>query len=222
MTENPQQKTKAVSSESSPLNFEGISFLERVGSKALEARGWAEAERIFRFLIRHRDTDLNRMGLATALYWQSCLDEAEKHYLSAVEKISHPRPLLFSAYKALGEISLLKNDTAMAEEYFNKAGTLKPPASSGLAFQRAVLYLRDKRHKEAERLFQIVLALQPHKAKAWLGLALSRKALGRDDMALACLRRFLDRNPEHKKAFYLEKLWSGTAWPLPPSLTFSA
>ena len=204
------------------LSLSGFGFLEWSGAKALEERDWAKGVKIFASLVQQRDTALNRMGLAASLYWQIRLSEAEKNYLLAVEKISRPRPLLFSAYRALGEISLLKNDTAMAEEYFNKAGTLKPPIESSLFFQRSVLYLKEKRYKEAEILFQKDLAIRPHRSKAWLGLALVRRALGKDDMALACLRRCLDLNPRDEKACYLEKLWSQSLQPLTPSLAFRA
>ncbi len=183
-----------------------VRLLEWAGCLALENKKWELAENIFSHLLKRRDKVLDQVGLAKSFLERSLLDPAEKHYLSALYQISEPCPLLFIIYKALGEIGLLKNNFAMAEEYYNKAGTLNPSCFS-LIFHRAILHLKEKKYKSAEKGFQKVVQSQPRYAKAWQGLALVRKALGDEDLALACLNRSLDIEPHNQKALRLKHRW---------------
>ena len=41
----------------------------------------------------------------------------------------------------------------------------------------------------------------------WLGLALTKKALGDEELALACLKRSLDIDPQNPRALELKKQW---------------
>ena len=188
-------------------------ILEWAGFLALENKLWPIAEKIFSFLLKRRNKVMDLVGLAKALRNQSRFNLAEKHYLKALEKINTPCPLLFIVYKALGEISLFKNDFLMAEEYYNKAGTLKPACAS-LIFHRAMMYLKEKDYKQAEKNFQKFIATHLNSAKAWLGLALCKKALGDEEMALACLKRTLDLDPKNSKALELKKQWMKSVYDL--------
>ena len=125
----------------------------------------------------------------------------------------------------MGEIYLLKNNFPMAEEYYNKASTLNPSCMS-LIFHRAILYLKDKNYIEAEKHFQTFVQSHLDSAKAWLGLALTRKALGDEELALACLKRSLDTDPQNSRALELKKQWLFSDFfqktPSPPNKLFSS
>lgn len=183
-----------------------VRILEWAGFVALENQKWEMAEGIFSSLMERRDKILDLAGLAKALHKQSRQDEAKECYLTALDKITEPCVLLFIIYKSLGEIYLLKDDFPMAEEYYNKASTLNPSCES-LVFHRAMIQLKEKNYAEAEQNFQIFLQSHLNHAKAWMGLALVRKALGDEELALSCLKRCLDFNPSNIRALNLEQKW---------------
>ena len=180
--------------------------LEWAGFLALENQQWFTAETVFSVLLERRDKPLDMLGLAKALQMQGRLKESKECYLSALDKIKEPCPLLFIIYKALGDIYLLKNDFHQAEEYYNKAGTLNPHCPN-LVFHRAMMYLKETNYIEAEKCFQNFLSSYSQSAKAWLGLALTRKALKDEELALACLHRVLDIEPQNARALKLKRKW---------------
>lgn len=183
-----------------------IQLLELAAFLALKNKKWLSAEDIFSSLLERRSKVSDWVGLGKALCQQSRLDSAEECYLTALDKITEPCSLLFIIYKSLGEIQLLKKNFHQAEEYYNKASTLKPNCQN-LIFHRAMMYLKEKNYKKAEEYFQTFIKSHLDSAKAWLGLALTRKALGDESLALACLKRSLDFDPENPRALSLEKQW---------------
>ena len=197
-------------------------ILEWAGFLALENKQWLMAENIFSSLLERRNKAFDFVGLAKALRKQSRWDEAKECYLAALDKITEPCSLLFIVYKALGDIYLLKSDFPMAEEYYNKASTLNPSCAS-LIFHRAVMHLKEKNYIEAEKYFQIFIQSHSCSAKAWLGLALTRKALGDEELALACLNRSLDIKPQNPRSLNLKRQWRpALSERFSSSLSFSA
>ena len=174
---------------------------------ALENQEWKTAEKLFASLLERRKKLLDWLGLGKALFQQSRYNEAEECYLEAVDQIKKPGPILLQLYISLGEIYVLKEDFLMAEEYYNKASVLEPHSKT-LLFHRAMMYLKEKNYKLSEKYFQTFLLTHPKHQKAWLGLALSRKALGEPDLALACLKRCLDFDSKNQIALNLQKRWS--------------
>ena len=181
-------------------------LLEWGGFLALENKQWEIAENIFSCLLERRKKIIDWLGLAKALCKQSRLKEAEECYLEILDQITKPCSLLFIVYKSLGEIGLLKEDFLMAEEYYNKASTLNPHCAN-LTFHRAMMYLKEKNYKESEKYFQTFAKAHLNDPKAWLGLALTRKALGDEELALACLTRCLDIDSQNEKALNLNEKW---------------
>lgn len=201
---------------------EDVRILEWAGFLALENKQWSMAEDIFSSLLESRNKVSDLVGLAKALCKQSRLDEAKECYFASLERIQEPCSTLFIVYKALGDIAVLEKDFAMAEEYYNKASTWNSSCMK-LVFHRAMLYLKEKNYRSAERHFQTFLNSHPHSAKAWMGLALTRKALGDEDLAVACLNRSLDFNPKDLKAVNLKRKWCPSlSEMLANSLNFSA
>lgn len=183
-----------------------IRILEWAGFLSLENREWTIAENIFSSLLEQRNKVSDWLGLAKALRKQSRWEEAESCYLEALHQINEPCSLLFIVYKALGGICVLKEDFPMAEEYYNKASTLNPSCSS-LIFHRAMMYFKEKNYSSAEKHFKNFVQVHPLSAKAWLGLALARKALGDEELALACLERSIDIQPQNSQALLVKKRW---------------
>ena len=184
-------------------------LLEWGATLALENKEWKIAEQLFSSLLERRKKLLDWLGLAKALFQQFRYEEAEECYLEAVDQIKEPGPLLLKLYMSLAEVYVLKEDFLMAEEYYNKASALDPH-SKILLFHRAMMYLKEKNYELSEKYFQTFLLDHFTCAKAWLGLALSRKALGEKDLALACLKQCLDFDPENQMALNLKKKWSSS------------
>ena len=203
----------------------GESRLEWGGRLALENENWNMAEKFFSCLLERRRTARDLAGLGQALLQQNRLKEAEECLLSALNCITTPCRLLFIVYKNLGCISLLNKNFETAEEYYNRAYTLNPLCPS-LQFQKAYLSFKSGDYKKAESGFKALLQSRPDQTKAWLGLALSRKALKETALAKACLYRVLDLDPKNPKALWLKKEWSkeSSESPAPqpsPSFSFS-
>lgn len=198
-------------------------LLEWAGLLALENKEWSLAESVFALLLEQRDKALDLVGLAKSLRQQNRLKEAEECYLESLDKIKTPCSLLFTVYKALGEIYLLKNDLSQAEEFYNKAGTIQPACKS-LVFSRAMIFLKEKNYKQAESFFIKYLKSHPLSEKAWLGAALSRKSLDDSELAWASLKKCFDLNPKNSQALKLEKKWKEKERPSLKSqlLSFSA
>lgn len=188
----------------SPASEERL--LEWLGLLTLENKEWSLAENVFSLLLEQRDKVVDLLGLAKSLRMQGRLKEAEECYLESLDKIKTPCSLLFIIYKALGEIYLLKGDLSQSEEFYNKAGTIQPRCKS-LIFSRAMISLKEKNYRQAETFFIKYLQTQFSSEKAWLGIAISRKALGDIELAWACLKKGLDLNPQNAQALKLEKKW---------------
>lgn len=185
----------------------GERLLEWGGRLALENENWKIAEKIFACLLERRRKAEDLAGLGQALLQQNRLEEAEECLLDALNHIMAPCPLLFVVQKNLGSIGLLTRNLEMAEEYYNRAYTLNPQSLS-LQFHRAYLHLKQGRYKTAEAGFKNVLQNQPDNSEAWLGLALSRRALNEPELARACLSHCLDLNPQNKQALQLKEKWT--------------
>ncbi len=160
-------------SPGSPSDERALAWLGRL---ALENHEWDAAEMAFSSLLERRQNPSDLVGLAESLLNQFRLSEAEECLSEALNQILEPCPLLFAVCKYLGQLSAANKNFPMAEEYYNRAYTLNPD-SPGLQFHKALLSFRQKNYREAAAGFQALLKIRPKMARAWLGLALSRKAL---------------------------------------------
>ncbi len=182
-------------------------ILEWGGRLALENNYWEIAENIFSCLLERRKKVIDLFCLGESLLNQLRCKEAEECFLEALNQISEPCLLLFKINKYLGQIYVLNKNYSMAEEYYNKAHTLNPDSLS-LQFHRALLKLKERNYEESENLFQKIVKSSPELSRAWLGLAISRYFLGDEEIALACLNRCLDLDPNNIKAYQLQERWS--------------
>ena len=181
-------------------------LLEWGGRIAIEEKQWVFAEEIFSCLLERRRKPEDLVSLAHSLVRQNRWNEGEECLLEALNFISEPSLLLFCVYKNLGDISTLKKNFPLAEEFYNKAHTIRPNSLS-LRLHRGILKLKQKNYNAAMECFQKLLKAQPKNEKAWLGLALSRKALGEDELAEGALLRSLDFNPKNPEALKLKNKW---------------
>lgn len=182
-------------------------MLEWGGCLALENSHWNIAEHIFSALLERRKHVRDLVYLAQALVNQNLLNESEECLLEALNHISEPCPLLFEVHKLLGHICLKNKNYPMAEEYYNKAYTFNPD-SEFLLFHLGLLKIKEKKYKEAEHFFQMIVKDTPEFAKAWFGLAVVRHFLEDQDLAHASLSRCLDLDPSNQQAQKLREKWN--------------
>lgn len=194
-------------------------LLELGGRVALEEKQWVLGEEIFSCLLERRYKPEDLVGLAHCLVKQNRLNEGEECLLEALKFIPEPCPLLFCIYKNLGDVSLEKNNLPLAEEHYNKAHTIQPDSLS-LRFHKGFLHLKQKDYKKAAGYFIRILKHHIDHEKSWLGLALSRKALGDEELAEASLLRCLDFNPSNTTALQLKKKWKESLLLKPSSISF--
>ena len=191
-------------------------LLELGGRIAIEEKQWAPAEEIFSCLLERRKKPEDLVSLAHCLVRQDRLKEGEECLLEALNSIREPSLLLFCVYKNLGDIALLRKNFPLAEEFYNKAHTISPDSRS-LQLHKAVLSLKQKDFKTASERFKKLLVQDSENAKAWIGLAVSRKALQEEELAKACLSRALDFQPKNKEALHLKEEWEN---PLKKTIRF--
>ena len=101
----------------------------------------------------------------------------------------------------------MKENFPLTEEYYNRAYTIQPHSLS-LQFHKGILNLKQKKGEAAAKHFIKLLDNQPEHEKAWMGLALSRKILGDEELAEACLLRCLDIKPNNAAAIKLKEKWT--------------
>ena len=181
-------------------------ILNWVGLIALENKEWKMAEEIFACLLERRDKVTDLVGLGKALQNLGHFKEAEECLLEASYKIKEPCMMLYTVHKALGDLFTVQEDYPMAEEHYNKAGAITPK-SSNLLFCRAMMYLKEKNYRLAEKRFKAYLKDNLDSIQAWLGLAISRKALGEVELGEACLKKCLDLEPKNTQALKLHQKW---------------
>ena len=181
-------------------------LLEWAGRLTLKEGLFSLAERVFSKLLHLRGKPEDFAGLSTALIRQKRFAEAEELLLQSLLKISAPSYLLFCVYKNLGWIAMEKKSLDQALEHYNRAHTIRPHSLS-LLFHRGVLFLRLKDYQKSSGCFQELLSRKVSHSGAWLGLALSRKALGERELAQASLLRALDFNPRLQTALSLKNQW---------------
>ena len=196
-------------------------ILNWVGLIALENKEWKMAEEIFACLLERRDKVTDLVGLGKALQNLGQYQEAEECLMEATYKIKEPCMTLYTVHKALGDLFTLQEDYPMAEEHYNKAGAIYPKSSS-LLFCRAMMYLKEKNYRLAETRFQAFLKDNLNSTQAWLGVAISRKALGEVELGEACLKRCLDLDPKNPQALKLSQKWEEEKKPAPNQFSFAA
>jgi Flp pilus assembly protein TadD len=76
------------------------------------------------------------------------------------------------------------------------------PHHAGTARTIAWLEARRENWQEAERWFQQALAIEPDDANTWFNLGFAQDKGGRDDDAIASLRRASELNPKNDRAWY--------------------
>lgn len=196
-----------------------LRLLEWAAVLSLENSEWNKAEYFFSNLTGMRNKASDWLNLALSLHKQSKIQDAESCCLEAICKIKQASHHLYLAYKLLADIYFIKKDFLMAEEYYNKAGTLQSSCKD-ILFAKAMIYLKENKYYQAITYFKKVITQQAQHTKSWIGLALARKALKDHELAQACLKRCLDFDSGNHTALKLQHKWTFDVKNLAYTFTF--
>jgi Flp pilus assembly protein TadD len=113
---------------------------------------------------------------------------------------------LFEIYKNVGNIHVRAGDFESAEEFYNKAYTLKPD-SDVLMVNYGTLEIQRESIEDAVQRFRCAVDINPNNDKGWVGLALVHRQMGDHELAWANIQRALDINRNNRTAIRLVVDW---------------
>lgn len=169
----------------------------------LEKRGYhKEAIKCYRQLEK-LDLGFSALTLIGECYYQAGNFElAENHYLESLLHCTKDNEVLFSVYKNLGNLYLKKNQLESAQQFYLKAYAINPQ-SDDLLVNLAILDLQKGDEALALEKFRHALFANEKNEKAWAGLSLIYELFGERELAVGCIKRSLDNNPNNLNALHI-------------------
>jgi tetratricopeptide (TPR) repeat protein len=165
-----------------------------------------EAVRVLRNVVAIDYRFETLCALAHAEYQSEMVDEAFDHLQQAVVVAPGESPLLFEAFKTIGNIFVRRGDFESAEDSYNKAHRLNP-ASDVLYVNLGTLAVQRQNWDEAVEKFRHALELNRANDKAWVGLAIGHRMKGDTELAWGNIEASLEYNPLNETALTLALDW---------------
>ena len=129
-------------------------------------------------------------------------EEALKAYFECLAVMEEPCGQLFEIYKNMGNISVKLSDFDGAEEFYNKAYTVKSDSDT-LLVNFGTLEVQRGDFDKALFCFRQAIQVNEKNDKAWVGLALMHSEYGDSALAWANLTTALDLHPQNRTAVLL-------------------
>jgi protein O-GlcNAc transferase len=187
-----------------PVSLADNATLQRAmeaAMRALQARNFADAERLFREVLRTQPKHVAALNLLGVVLTQSGkFAEAETYLRLALQEFPKSDATLYN----YGIILKALNRPAEALDRFSQALALNPRAVESWN-NRGTALLDLKRHDEAIVDFDKAIALNPHYAEALCNKGKALTALHRSDEALAVFEKASVLRPD------LAEAWLGRA-----------
>ncbi len=179
-----------------PEDTAGKVFLEpEKAMSSFDTEDQQPMDHVYSLAVQARDYyDKGNYDAAYEVYWQ------------ILQMNVYDSEILFESYKSLGNIFLHDNDFDEAEEFFNKARTIKPNSDT-LLVNYGVLEIQRKNLESARDRFRSALDLNVHNDGAWVGLAIVHREFGDIDLAWGNLERSLDENRANQTALMIAMDW---------------
>jgi tetratricopeptide (TPR) repeat protein len=163
-----------------------------------QAGRWAEAEKLYRELLRGNPRDVNALRLlATCAVHAGRSREAERLLSRAVNHA----PEYVEARLDLGRVFKDQHRLQEAIGQFEKAIELEPDDFQG-HFLLASALAPAARTYDAIAAYRKVLELRPQHAGAWLGLGHTLKTVGRQEEAIAAYRECIRLKPGNGEIYW--------------------
>jgi tetratricopeptide (TPR) repeat protein len=149
------------------------------------------------------DLGFSALTLIAECYQQAGnLELAESHYLEALLHNTKDAEVLFSVYKNLGNLHLKKACLESAHQFYVKAYAINSK-SDDLLVNFATLDLQRGDEALALEKFRHALFMNDKNDKAWCGLSLIYELFGERELALGCVKRAIDINPNNLNALHI-------------------
>jgi tetratricopeptide (TPR) repeat protein len=181
------------------------SFDLNPGRKALahaaehqQAGRWAEAEKLYRDLLRRDPRDVNALRLLAACSMQAGRVKESERLLRRA--ISHA-PDFVEAHLDLGRLFKDQHRLQEAIAAFEKAIELDPGNHQGHYLLASVLAPAARTH-DSIAAYRKVLELRPAHAGAWLGLGHTLKTVGQQEEAIAAYRECIRLKPGNGEIYW--------------------
>jgi tetratricopeptide (TPR) repeat protein len=181
--------------------------LREMGSCLREAGKLDEALKCYRALAKLAPSTEADVAVAEMLYLAERDDVALAAYREILKSVVTDREQLFEIYKNVGNIHVRAGDFDAAEEFYDKAYTIRPD-SDVLLVNYGTLEIQRENHGEAIERFRAAVAANPNSDRAWVGLALVHRAMGDLELAKGNVERALDINRSNRTAIRLSVEWS--------------
>jgi tetratricopeptide (TPR) repeat protein len=185
-------------------NFEVLTLMSEI---LVDADKREEALKVRKVIKELYPEFLTFYHFAEELYLSGQNDEeALKAYFECLSVMEDGVPQLFDIYKNMGNISVKLGDFDGAEEFYNKAYTLKS-TSDTLLINFGTLEIQRGDFDRALFCFREAIKINPKNDKAWVGLALMHSEYGDYPLAWANLISALDLQPFNRTAVLLCVKW---------------
>lgn len=198
---------------------ENAAALQMMGSALKNENRYEEALKCFRAHAKIVKSPHALAQVAEVLYLCERDEAALASYRDVLKNVIADADLLFDAYKNIGNIHTRAGDFDAAEEYYDKAYTLRP-TSDILLVNYGTLEIQRGAWNEAVTRFRSAVELNAQSDRAWVGLAMVHHSMGDFELAKANLRCALDINSANRTALKLAVDWAQADHDFAPAIGF--
>lgn len=186
---------------------ENASALKMMGQCFKSENRYEEALKCFRANAKITRTADAMAAVAEILYLCERDEAALAQYRDVLKNVITDASLLFEIYKNVGNIHTRAGDFEAAEEFYDKAYTLRPQ-SDILLVNYGTLEIQRGNWNEAVTRFRTAVEINPQSDRGWVGLAMVHRTMGDFELAKANLQRALDINGANRTALKLAVEWA--------------
>jgi tetratricopeptide (TPR) repeat protein len=181
--------------------------LLRMGVCLRETGRYDESLKCFRALAKITKGIMPQILIAETLYLGERDEMALAAYREVLKNVIEDESQLFDIYKNVGNIHVRAGDFESAEEFYDKAYTLRQD-SDVLMVNYGTLEIQRENLGEAVERFRKAVDLNENNDKAWVGLAIVHMQMGDFELAWANIERALDVNKANRTAIRLSVEWA--------------
>lgn len=184
-----------------------INALERMGRCLKEVGRYDEALKCYRALARCGKRLEAQVNIAEIYYLSERDELALASYREVLKNVIEDQDRLFEIYKNVGNIHVRSGDLDAAQEFYDKAYTIRPD-SDVLMVNYGTLEIQRENLGEAVQRLRRAVELNPENDRGWVGLALVHRQMGDHELAWANGLRALDINKGNRTAARLIVEWA--------------
>lgn len=182
--------------------------LQMMGQCLKAESRFEEALKCFRAHAKIVRTAEAHAAVAEMLYLCERDEAALASYRDVLKSVVTDAELLFEIYKNIGNIHVRAGDFDAAEEFYDKAYTLRTD-SDVLLVNYGTLEIQRGSWNEAVSRFRRAVEINPTSDRGWVGLAMVHRTMGDLELAKANLQCALDINGANRTALRLAVDWAG-------------